>query len=87
MAQQAIVIGSNLVIAPAGLPVTTSVAIQLGLTQAGAASGPTITAASTFNWPTAGAVLASVQGAPSVQPGQVAMWVNAAAAGNINYPS
>ena len=88
MAQQSIATGATaIVIAPAGMPVTIGTAsVQLGLTAAGAASGPAI-AVGQFTWPASGASLANIQNAPPVKPGQVALFVYAAAAATINYPS
>lgn len=88
MAQVSIAAGATqLVIAPAGVPVTVGDnSVQLGLTAAGAATGPTI-ATGEFTWPESGASLVSIQSAPTVQPGYVPLFVYAASAATINYAS
>lgn len=87
MASQALTTGINLVIAPAGLPVTCTAACTLGFTPAGAASGPSMPATTPFTWPASGASLAGIQGVPAIPPGMTALYVNVAAGATLNYAS
>jgi hypothetical protein len=80
MAQVAITSTAQPVTIPAGTPVTVSAACTLGLTQAGAASGPSIGTGTVFTWP--GAMFDQSR---NLQ--YVTLWVQTASTANLNYLS
>lgn len=80
MAQVAITSAAQPVTIPAGTPVTVSAACTVGLTAAGAASGPSIPSGSIFTWP---GVL--FDASRNVQ--YVTLWVQTATTANLNYLS
>ncbi len=79
MATLAVTAVAQAVTIPAGTPVTVSAACTLGLTPAGAATGPTVTG--NFTWP------GLVAPGPGVAGSTVTLYVQTATTANLNYLS